>query len=136
MALSLVHFIAANLLLIFGVSICCALCCGFCYYVFANDSKEEEYGASWWQKEENGQYSVPFYPTLWKIQSVLHEGSNRPSVFCVFDWFEGLLYPKFWDKLLGDLPGVCEPLIHEFYANVILWEDEINLLTPHFATRI
>ena len=31
-----------------------------------------------------------------------------------------------WDKLLGDLPGVCEPLIREFYANVVLREDEIN----------
>ena len=31
-----------------------------------------------------------------------------------------------WDKLLGDLPGVCEPLIGEFYANAIIREDEIN----------
>ena len=31
-----------------------------------------------------------------------------------------------WDKLLGDLPGVCEPLIREFYANAVLREDEIN----------
>ena len=31
-----------------------------------------------------------------------------------------------WDKLLSDLPGVCEPLIREFYANVVLKEDEIN----------
>ena len=31
-----------------------------------------------------------------------------------------------WDKLLGDLPKVCEPLIREFYANVILREDEID----------
>ena len=30
------------------------------------------------------------------------------------------------DKLLSDLPGVCEPLIREFYANAILREDEIN----------
>ena len=39
--------------------------------------------------------------------------------------------PKFfegrgWDKLLSDLPRVCEPLIREFYANVVLKEDEIN----------
>ena len=31
-----------------------------------------------------------------------------------------------WDKLLGDLPGLCEPLIREFYANAILQEDEID----------
>ena len=31
-----------------------------------------------------------------------------------------------WDKLLGDLPGVWEPLILEFYANAVLREDEIN----------
>ena len=31
-----------------------------------------------------------------------------------------------WDKLLSDLPGVCELLIKEFYANAILREDEIN----------
>ena len=30
------------------------------------------------------------------------------------------------DKLLGDLYGLCEPLIREFYANAILREDEIN----------
>ena len=31
-----------------------------------------------------------------------------------------------WDKLLSDLPGVCEPLIREFYANAVLREHEIN----------
>ena len=31
-----------------------------------------------------------------------------------------------WDKLLRDLPRVCEPLIREFYANAVLREDEIN----------
>ena len=36
--------------------------------------------------------------------------------------FEG----RGWDKLLSDLPGVCEPLIREFYANAMLKEDEIN----------
>ena len=33
---------------------------------------------------------------------------------------------KGWYKLLSDLPGVCEPLIKEFYANAVLREDEIN----------
>ena len=31
-----------------------------------------------------------------------------------------------WEKLFGDLPRVCEPLIPEFYANAILREDEIK----------
>ena len=31
-----------------------------------------------------------------------------------------------WDNLLADLPGVCDPLIREFYANAVLREDEIN----------
>ena len=31
-----------------------------------------------------------------------------------------------WDKLLSDLFGLCEPLIREFYANVVLKEDKIN----------
>ena len=31
-----------------------------------------------------------------------------------------------WEKLLSDLPRVCEPLIREFYANAILREDEID----------
>ena len=31
-----------------------------------------------------------------------------------------------WKKLLGDLPGVCEPLIKEFYANAILRNDYID----------
>ena len=30
-----------------------------------------------------------------------------------------------WDYLLRDLPGVCEPLIREFYANAVLREDKI-----------
>ena len=36
------------------------------------------------------------------------------------------LHDTGWDKLLSDLPRVCEPLIREFYANAILREDEIN----------
>ena len=36
--------------------------------------------------------------------------------------FEG----RGWDKLLSDLPGVCDPLIREFYANVVLREHEID----------
>ena len=36
--------------------------------------------------------------------------------------FEG----RGWDKLLSDLPGVCEPLIREFYANARLRKDEID----------
>ena len=31
-----------------------------------------------------------------------------------------------WDKLLSDLPGVCDPLIREFYSNAVLREHEIN----------
>ena len=31
-----------------------------------------------------------------------------------------------WEKLLGDLPRVCEPLIRKFYANAILINDYIN----------
>ena len=33
---------------------------------------------------------------------------------------------RVWDKLLSDLPGVCEPLITEFYANARIREDEID----------
>ena len=33
---------------------------------------------------------------------------------------------KGWEKLLGDLPGVCKPLIREFYANAILREDYLD----------
>ena len=36
------------------------------------------------------------------------------------------LQDKGWNKLLSDLPRVCEPLIKEFYANAVLREDEIN----------
>ena len=36
--------------------------------------------------------------------------------------FEG----RGWEKLLSDLPGVCKPLIREFYANAVLRENEIN----------
>ena len=31
-----------------------------------------------------------------------------------------------WDKLLSDLPRVCDPLIKKFYANAMLREHEIN----------
>ena len=31
-----------------------------------------------------------------------------------------------WDKLLSDLPAVCEPLIREFYANATIREDKLN----------
>ena len=36
--------------------------------------------------------------------------------------FEG----RGWDKLLSDLPGVCDRLIKQFYANAMLREHEIN----------
>ena len=36
--------------------------------------------------------------------------------------FEG----RGWEKLLGDLPLVCEPLIREFYANVVIKEEEMS----------
>ena len=36
------------------------------------------------------------------------------------------LQDRGWNKLLSDLLGVCEILIREFYANVVLREDEIN----------
>ena len=36
------------------------------------------------------------------------------------------LQDRGWNKLLGDLPGVFESLIMEFYANAMLREDEIN----------
>ena len=38
------------------------------------------------------------------------------------DYFEG----RGWDKLLSDLPAVCEPLIREIYANATIREDELN----------
>ena len=36
--------------------------------------------------------------------------------------FEG----KGWERLLSDLPRMCEPLIREFYTNVMLREDELS----------
>ena len=39
-------------------------------------------------------------------------------------YFEG----RGWEKLLGDLPRVCEPLIREFYSNASLKEDHIEML--------
>ena len=40
---SLMSNCAINLLLIFSVTIWCALFCGLCCYVFVDDSKEEDY---------------------------------------------------------------------------------------------
>ena len=36
--------------------------------------------------------------------------------------FEG----RGWDKLLSDLLAICEPLIKEFYANVVIRENELR----------
>ena len=36
--------------------------------------------------------------------------------------FEG----RGWEKLLSGLPGVCEPLIKEFYSNDKIREDELD----------
>ena len=36
--------------------------------------------------------------------------------------FEG----RGWEKLLCDLPVVCEPLIREFYSNAVIKEDELS----------
>ena len=40
----------------------------------------------------------------------------------ILSCFEG----RGWDKLLGELPRVCEPFIREFYANASLKEDHIE----------
>ena len=37
-------------------------------------------------------------------------------------YFEG----RGWDKLLTDLPAICEPLIREFYVNAVIKEDELS----------
>ena len=43
------------------------------------------------------------------------------------DYFTpGCFQDRGWEKLLSDLPEVCEPLIQEFYANAILRENEID----------
>ena len=31
-----------------------------------------------------------------------------------------------WEKLLSDLPAVCEPLIREFYSIAVIREDELS----------
>ena len=31
-----------------------------------------------------------------------------------------------WEKLLSDLPVVCEPLIREFYSNAVIREDDLS----------
>ena len=36
--------------------------------------------------------------------------------------FEG----RGWEKLLSDLPIVCEPLIREFYSNAVIREEELS----------
>ena len=36
--------------------------------------------------------------------------------------FEG----RGWEKLLSDLPAMCEPLIREFYSNAVIREDELS----------
>ena len=36
--------------------------------------------------------------------------------------FEG----RGWEKLLSDLPAMCEPLIREFYFNAVIREDELS----------
>ena len=36
--------------------------------------------------------------------------------------FEG----RGWEKLLSDLPAVCETLIREFYSNAVIREDELS----------
>ena len=31
-----------------------------------------------------------------------------------------------WEKVLSDLPAVCETLIREFYSNAVIMEDELS----------
>ena len=39
----------------------------------------------------------------------------------------GCFEDRGWDKLLSDLPAVCEPLIREFYANAVGLEERNSL---------
>ena len=38
----------------------------------------------------------------------------------------GCFESRGWDKLLSDLPAICEPLIRKFYANAVIREDELR----------
>ena len=93
--------------------------------------KEEDYCQEGWQEAEDGQYQVQISSTLWEIHSVLHKGNHHSGKICRLSGLKGHFIPscfegRGWDKLLSDLPGVCEPLIKEFYANARLREHEIN----------
>ena len=59
-----IRCVGTNGLLIKFVIIFCALFCGTCCFVFIDDSKEKEHCTTRWQKEENGQYSIPLYQTF------------------------------------------------------------------------
>ena len=75
-----------------------------------------------------------------RFHSILHfERYNQHFVKApiIQEWFMDLVdikdyfilscfVERGWEKLLSDLPGVCEPLIWEFYANAILREDVID----------
>ena len=62
-----------------------------------------------------------FYIKTTIIQEIFVDLVDLKDTF-IPSCFEG----KGWDKLLSDLPGVCECLIMEFYANARLREDEID----------
>ena len=55
------------------------------------------------------------------IQERFVDLGNLKDTF-ILGCFEG----RGWDKLLSDLPAVCEPLIREFYANAVIREDELR----------
>ena len=45
---------------------------------------------------------------------------------------------RVWEKLLVDLPGVCEPLIREFYTSTTVQEDVIDCSVKgrEFTTKV
>ena len=56
------------------------------------------------------------------IQERFVDLENLKDAF-ILGCFEG----RGWDKLLSDLPAVCEPLIREFYANAVGLEERNSL---------
>ena len=84
-------------------------------------SKRKKMDNTWFRSTKHLERYNQFYEKTPIIQERFVDLANLKDSF-IPSYFQD----RSWDKFLVDLPGVCEPLIREFYANAVLREDEIK----------
>ena len=123
-------YFGTNLLLIKFVYILCALFCGLCCSILQmaprrtsaqHANKRKRMDVSLFLFTQHFEWYTQHFMKAPIIQERFMDLADLKDYF-----IPSCLAERGWDRLLSDLPEVCDPLISEFYANAIQWDDVID----------